>query len=205
MIRRSARLAGLLAVAVALSGCTFSLFPKATPEQLYRFGGGQSAPQSEAAARVTVLNDTIGFNREAAGDQIMTVSGNEIAFVKGGRWAAAAPVMFKEAVQRAFEASGGQARLVERGAPSKIDYVLKLDVTRFEARYDGAAGSAPTIVVRVRAQIARYGDHSLVGERRFEATAPASENRISAMASAFDQATTQVLGEVVAWVGQTSS
>lgn len=205
MIRRSARLAGLLAVAVALSGCTFSLFPKASPEQLYRFGGGQAAPPSDAAARFTVLDDTLGFNREAAGDQIMTVTGNEIAFVKGGRWAAAAPAMFKEAVQRSFETVGGPARLVERGAAAKIDYVLKLDVTRFEARYDGAAGSAPTIVVHVRAALARYGDHSLVGERRFDATVPASENRISAMASAFDQATTQVLGQVVAWVGQTSS
>jgi cholesterol transport system auxiliary component len=204
MIRRSARLAGLIVVAVALSGCSFNLFPKETPEQLYRFGGGPGATPSDAAARVSVLDDTIGFNREASGDQILTVTGDEIAFVKGGRWAAAAPVMFKEAVQRAFEASGGQARLVERGVAAKVDYVLKLDVTRFEARYE-AAGQAPTIVVHVRAQLARYGDHSFVGERRFEASVPASENRIGAMATAFDQATDQVLGQIVAWVGQTSS
>jgi cholesterol transport system auxiliary component len=205
MIRRSARLAGLIAVAVALSGCSFNLFPKETPEQLYRFGGGPAAPASDAAGRVSVLDDTLGFNREAASDRILTVTGDQIAYVKGGRWAAAAPVMFKEAVQHAFEASGGPARLIERGAVTKVDYVLKLDVSRFEARYAGGADAAPTIVVHVRASLARYADHSLVGERLFEAQTPASENRIGAMATAFDQATDQVLGQIVAWVGQASS
>jgi len=210
MIARSARPLGFvlaaLGLGVALAGCSFNLFPKATPEQLYRFGGSAQSPAAGAmSARHGVLDDTITFNREASSDRILTVTGDEVAYVKGGRWAAAAPVLFREAVQRAFQDAAGPDRLVERGEPAKIDYVLRLDVRRFEARYEGGQGAAPTILVRVRAAVSRYADRTLIGERTFEASVPASDNRIGAMAQAFDQATEKVLAELVNWVGETAA
>ena len=200
MIRRLAPLAVALAAALAVGGCV-TLFPKAEPAQLYRFGGSIQSPAGPVAARVTVLADTMDFDRESASDRILTVSGDEVAYVKGARWAAAASTLFRQALLRAFEAGGGPAQLVDRGQSAKIDQVLRLDVTRFEARY-ASAGAAPTVVVRVRALLTNYGDRAIIGQRVFEADVDAGDNRMGAIATAFDHAAAQVLGQIVAWVNQ---
>jgi cholesterol transport system auxiliary component len=191
-----------LALPLALGGC-ISLFPKQEPARLYTFGAGPPPPTDAAPARFVVLNGVIGFDRMAATDRILTVSGNEVAYVKGGRWAAPAPLIFHGAEQRAFDSSGGPARLVEAGDASHVDDLLKVDVLRFEARYDQGMSAPPTIVVRVTASLNKASDHSYLGGRVFEAQAPASDNRMGAITQAFDKATSQVLGQMVAWVGQT--
>jgi cholesterol transport system auxiliary component len=83
----------------------------------------------------------------------------------------------------------------------RADYVLKLDVTSFEARYEHGEGAAPTVVVSVHASLDRVSDRALVGERTFEARADASDNRVGAIATAFDTAVTKVLGDLAGWVG----
>jgi cholesterol transport system auxiliary component len=200
MIRRAARGLAPAALAFALTGC-ISLFPKQEPSQLYTFGetAGPSQPSGQPA-RYAVLMDTIGFDRIAGTDRILTVSGNEVAYVKGARWAAPAPMLFRSAEQRAFDLAGGPARLIQPGEASHADAVLKVDVLRFEARYDGGAGAAPTVVVRVHAALNKGADHAFIGERVFEAKIPASDNRMGPITAAFDQATDQVLGDLVTWV-----
>jgi cholesterol transport system auxiliary component len=87
-----------------------------------------------------------------------------------------------------------------RGEAVRPDYFLKLDVRTFEARYVNGQGAAPTIVVEVYAALSRPSDRSLTGEHTFTVSVPASENRVSAIAAAFDQAVGQVLGQLVKWV-----
>ena len=86
-----------------------------------------------------------------------------------------------------------------------FDFVLKLDVLRFEARYEQGPTAAPTVVIRVRAALNRASDHAPIGDRTFEVKVPAADNRIGAIAGGFDQATSQVLGQVVQWVGETGT
>ena len=78
--------------------------------------------------------------------------------------------------------------------------MLKLDVRTFEARYDHGQAVAPTIVVEVHAALDRTQDRTVVGDRSFKAAVTASDNRVGAIAEAFDQAVAEVLGELVAWV-----
>lgn len=185
---------------VCLGGC-ISLLPKQKPAQLYRFG--VSAPVTAAPAagetRVAVRAAATSFERAAAGDRILTTNGNEIAYIAGARWVTAASTLFDDAVAGAFEARGGPARLLARDEPAVADYVLKLDVQTFEARYDHGRGAAPTVVVKIYA--------ALVGRRNtsglsqvFQAEAPAESNAVHAIATAFDGAVGKVLGNVVAWV-----
>ena len=54
----------------------------------------------------------------------------------------------------------------------------------------------------VRATLDRQSDFSHVGAKEFEAEIPASDNRVGAIVQAFDQATTKVVGDLVAWVDQ---
>ena len=202
MNRRLCPWAAALGAALALGGCV-SLFPKQPPEQLYRFGPPPATVTGVRAARFTVIEDRLGFNEAADGDRILTVAGDKVAYIKGGRWGATAPTLFQQALESAFDEAGGPARLAPRGTASKADLELRLDVSRFEVRY--AAGAAPTILVRVHASLVGYEKRSPAGARDFQAEIPASGDRLGAIVQAFDQATTQVLGQIVAWVGQSGS
>jgi len=196
-----------LAVAVIgglLVGC-ISLLPKQKPAQLYRFGVS-APPAAERVAsqgRFSVSLVPVSFARAAAGDNILTMTGDQAAYIAGSRWVTSAGSLFDAAVTRAFDADGGAARLIPRGEAVRPDYALKLDVRTFEARYDRGQQAPPTVVVELYAGlIKRSNDPTAAApaERIFQASVPASENRAGAIAQAFDSAVVKVLGEMVVWV-----
>ncbi len=159
VLRAMTRGAMLVAVASLGAGC-ISLFPKADPAQLYRFGATtpqlQEIPSGEPGFGVLLM--ATGFDRAAAGDRILTVTGTQAAYIKDARWVTSSVALFDSALQRAFDADQGPARLVDRAEIARIDYVLKLDVRTFEARYDHGQAAAPTIVVEVHAALDRTQD-----------------------------------------------
>jgi cholesterol transport system auxiliary component len=203
MITPKALVRGLAVAAGAslLAGC-ISLFPKSEPAQLYRFGTTMPAVQETAsgAAPFGVFMTVTGFDRAAVSDRILTVNGAQAAYIKSARWATSSVALFDTAVQRAFDADQGPARLVGRGETVKTEYVLKLDVRTFEARYLNGPDAAPTVVVDVHAALDKTVDRTLAGDRSFRAQVTASDNRVGAIANAYDQAVAKVLGELVAWV-----
>ncbi|MEI9891231.1 MAG: ABC-type transport auxiliary lipoprotein family protein [Caulobacteraceae bacterium] len=137
-----------LILPLTLGGC-ISVFPKAKPVQMYRFGEAVPAPSAPAGAAVIVQKGATVFPPAASSDRILTTTGSETAYIGGARWVGPASVMFDEALLKAFDAPGSP-RLVERGEPLAAASTLRLDVRAFEARYPG-----PTVVVRVRATIIR--------------------------------------------------
>lgn len=193
------KLAGAGLLALSLSGC-ISLFPSSKPVQLYRFGVAPAAPQAAApgAGAVGVFQAASQFQHEAAGDRILTVTGERAAFIADARWVAPAEVLFDEAVANAFEGAGGRVRLLSRGEQAHSDYVLRLEVRNFETDY--AAGDAPSVLIRVRA-VLTSPTRATTAVQVFEARAPASENRVTAIVAAYDQALSKVIGDVVAWTG----
>ncbi|MEJ0065811.1 MAG: ABC-type transport auxiliary lipoprotein family protein [Caulobacteraceae bacterium] len=202
MIRpRAARLAaaGLaLALGASLAGC-ITLFPKEKPIQLYRFDAAIQPIQSSGRT-FAVRTSMSDFDPAAAGDRIMTVDGDQVAYVADGRWASPANQLFDEAVAHGFAAPGDAARLV--GSTGKADYRLRLVVSRFEARYPSGPTSAPTVVIVVRAILDRQTDLSNIATQEFEAEVPATDNRVGPIVQAFDQAATKVVGDLVTWVDQ---
>ena len=195
-----ARIAAAAMATLCLSGC-ISLLPKSKPAQLYRFGVGAAgpAPARVAGQSFTVRAASLTFERAAASDRILTVNGDETAYIAGSRWVTSAASLFDAAMTGAFERSQGPARLLASGEPAVADYTLKVDVRTFEARYVQGAGSAPTIVVEAYAALVKRGD--LTDQSRlFRAEAPATSNSLSAIAAAFDQAVGKVLDQMVAWV-----
>jgi cholesterol transport system auxiliary component len=197
-----ARLAVALAAAFALSGC-ISLLPKSKPAHLYRFGQIESeaaAPASAApSGQIGVFRAHSRFQREAAGDRLLTVTNGQVAYIADTRWVAPASVLWDEAVLRAFDADPGAVRLILRGeqAPAAA-YILRLDVRNFEARYEHGPKAPPTILVRVRGTITRAGDQKLMSEQIFEKTTTAADNRVSAIGAAFDEGVDATLAGIVA-------
>jgi cholesterol transport system auxiliary component len=188
------------ALALSLAGC-ISLLPKNKPAQLYRFAptGAAASKGPMAAGAVGVFSGGGAFQQEAASDRILTVTGDRAAYIADARWAAPAQVLFDQALDAAFETAGGHVRLVPRGAPSPTDYVLRLDVRNFEARYEAGAKAAPVVLVRVHAELTRDRSRTLVAEQVFEARVPAGDNRVGAIVAAFDSGIGQVLSQLVAW------
>jgi cholesterol transport system auxiliary component len=199
-LRRTALAA--LALPLILGGC-ISVFPKAKPAQMYRFGDRPAAPAAQvatspAAAPVTVLKGPIAFPPASGGDRILTVTGAENAYIGEARWLAPASSLFDEALLKAFDAPGAP-RLVGRGEPLAAPSTLRLDVRAFEARYPG-----PVAKVQVRAALIRNADRTLIGEKMFDVEVPASENRQTAIVAAFDEAVGQVMAGLRDWTAATA-
>lgn len=192
----------LAACAVALSGC--ALLGGGKPANLYRFGQSMVSEPADAAATpaaawVPVFRAPGAFQREAAGDRILTVTGGKAAYIADTRWVAPAAILFNQALIAAFDANPGPARLVSRGQPGgQAAYMLRLEVRNFETRYDRGAKAAPAVVVRVHAVLSpRQGE--VVRDQIFEAQVRARGNRVGAIVEAYDEAVSEVLGKVVAW------
>ena len=191
-------------LSLALAGCV-SLLPKTKPVQLLRFGGSASASAaaSQTAPNATfgVLKSPTGFVRAAAGDQILTVSpGGKAAYIGDARWVSPAAILFDEALERAFDAKSGPARLISHGEAGKAELTLKLDVRAFEVDYTRGPKSIPTVKVEVRALMSQNRDRTVISDQLFAVSVPAGDDRVGAIAEAFDSATAQALGQVIAAV-----
>lgn len=190
-----------LGLALSLSAC-ISVFPKAKPSGMYRFGATPpAASKGPPGAMFGVLKAPTVFTRPSAGDRILTTGpGGEAAYVAGARWIAPASVQFDEALARAFDADPGRARLIGRGEVAKAQLVVRLEVRTFEAAYVDGPKSAPEVIVQVRGVINRTGDRALVGDQVFEAKVKAADNRVAPIVAAFDQANAKVIGDIVGWI-----
>lgn len=199
------RLVTLAAVALTLSACV-SLFPKSKPVQLYRLDPPTASAEPPSTVRpVGVLKANGSFVRAAAGDRLLTVTGERSAFIAEARWESPASVLFEEAVMKAFDANSGPVRLVGRGDPAKAAYVLRLDVRDFHTAYEAGPDAAPKVLVRVRGELVNGQTREVAGEKVFEVLVPASENRVSAIVRAYADAVAQVLEMVVNWTNEVTA
>ena len=100
VVKSVIRGAMLVALASLLAGC-ISLFPQAEPAQLYRFGA--TTPQVRESVTgepgFGVLLTATGFDRAAASDRILTVTGMQAAYIKDARWVTSSVGLFDSALQ----------------------------------------------------------------------------------------------------------
>ncbi len=202
VLRASALLGALLAS--SLSGCV-SLLPKQPPVQLYQFGRPTPAVETQTPAVVGrdqgalgVILAQVSFPRAATGDGLLTLRGQEAAYIGGARWLTPAVLMFQEDAEQAFAARARGVRLVARSELGAASALLRLDVGEFDARYDARFPGPPVVVVSLRATLARADGRALV-QQGFTARRPASEDRASAIVAAYDLAVQDVLAQVVDW------
>lgn len=188
---------GLLLGVLALPAGGCALLSSPDPVQLYRFG--QSAgPGATATAqqRATVLYVGTSLPRAAGTDRILTTSGAEVSYIADARWSSPAVILLEEAVVRAFQ--GGPVRLMRRGGAARAEATLRLEARTFEARYP-AAGAAPTVVIEARALLTPTAPGARLLDRDFAVQQLAAENRVGAIAQAFDAAVADLTAQLVAW------
>jgi|GEM_PF-249715 len=191
-------LGAFVALSASLAGCV-TLLPKTKPAQLYRFGYAPELVEQKAEAAGTagvagraptgIVFGTVTFPQASAGDRIVTVEGNEVAYVAEARWTSSAASLFKDAISTGF-ARGGQTVTLEPRGPTAANFRLDISVRKFETDYDH---KRPTISVALDARLIRLSDRMVVGQKFISADVPVRKSNMSLMADGYNEATTQVV------------
>lgn len=191
-----------VAAAVSLSGC--ALLSSPDPVQLYRFGDVDGAIGTPVASPVQVKLRAVEFPQASQGDRLLGITGSEAAFIAGARWISPAVTLYSASVESAFAVQARTVRLIGRRELTPATRLLDIDVRSFETRYD-AVDAVPTVVVTARARLLRFPERTVVAEQTFTVIQPAGENRVSAIVAAYDVATRDLNGQLVAWTDTNAS
>lgn len=198
MIGLFARGTAVIAGVAILGGC--ALLSSPDPVQLYRFGSAPEAVSSSASlsAPVQVALRRVGFPEASRGDRLLGVIGTEAAYIKGARWVSPAEDLFSQSLEIAFLTQATRVRLIGRRELTPTTRTLDVGVRTFEARYE-QADAAPVVVLSATARMLRLPERTVVSERVFTVSQPASANRVSSIVEAFDIATRDLNTQIVDW------
>ena len=173
------------------------------PEGLYRFGaaGRATSVGPPETSRQTIVLEPVGFAAEIDGNRMLAVSGINARYIKGSRWVSSGQNLFAEALRSSFAAQASDLRLTDQQESDGTGYSLKVRIGRFEAQYDvPLMVSSPTIVMEGEATLYSLADRKAFAQRQFTARVPATQNRVSALVAAFDQAATCSADGIAGWV-----
>ncbi|HEU4624962.1 MAG TPA: ABC-type transport auxiliary lipoprotein family protein [Steroidobacteraceae bacterium] len=194
-MKRVISAAAIAALGALLSGCS-GLHADRPPVQIYVLRA--TAVKAEDVAQPPAIPATIQVPRVSAdpglGTQsIMLVrSDHRLDYYLGSRWAAELPEVVETLAIDTLRASGVWRAVHESPSPFLADYVLQINIRRFEADYT-EGGAAPTIHVVLDCTLARRAGRDLISSFVAEGVAQAEENRLGAVVSAFEKAANAAL------------
>ena len=189
--------AALITVPV-LANC--ALLGRSEPVTLFQFGDADDSSLEPASSaqqqRVVIIYAGSTFNRQSSGDRILTSTGNQAAYIAGARWAAPAQELFDTMAVRDIEARSPHISVVRAGAPSKAQFVLAVDVRRFEVLYSADPKAASEVAVDTQAKLMRIADRTIVGDWPIRLRRPVPENKVSAIVAAFDRIASEASDQI---------
>jgi len=211
-VLRTLMLAGTLSGAALAAACFGGLNSKTPPAQRFvlqpRALAAASAdpaapagPAAAAGAAVPSLGALQVLHPAAApglgGEGIAVLRpGARLDFYNNARWAADIPTTLQTLVIDRLRDAGRFATVEPESGPFAAQYLLSLDLTHFEARYDG--DGPPTIEVALFASLGRRSDRSVLQSVSAHSAVRAQADRMQAVIAAFEQATAEVLAQLTA-------
>jgi len=195
----------LLCAAAGLAACSGSLFRSRTPPTTVYLlsadlGSAAVAAQPVLPVDVAVLRPRVRTGFET--DRIAVLyPDHRLDYFANARWSGPVDVLFQDLALQALH-TGARLRSVSADASAVTSaYWLEFEVVDFEANY-ARADTAPVVRVHLLARLGLTGDRRLLTAFESDVTRPASENRLTAIVDAYQQAVTAALGEIVAGVAQ---
>lgn len=196
----NARAGLLLAIVLALAGCTGALLDSsAEAPETYRLlgealadGGGQ-LPLALAVARP---------NASPALDSVRIAvvhPDNRFDYFAGVRWSEPVPEMLQQQLVRALAADGRFAAVVASPSRVPVDLLLDVELRRFEADYP-AEGVVPEVRVEMLVTLIEARPARRVASFIAVGAATAAENRRAAVVAAFEAAAAQAVESAVSQV-----
>jgi cholesterol transport system auxiliary component len=187
---------------LVLSGCGSLLEPSNAAMQIYVL-----APQFPTGQGSSGLPWQLAITQPATSSSLATarialVRGQAMDYFANAQWTDGAPALVQSLLIEAFEKSGTTGAVAKDSDGIRATYTLQSGLRAFEARYDHGDGP-PTVAVEISVKLVTANHGEIVGAKEFRQETPASANSIPAVVSAFDQAVTAVLAQIVPWVDST--
>lgn len=185
---------GWVAAVAALScaGCSGSLFDSDLPvPSSYVIA---SAPAgSVTGAPTTPVDISIGRPDFAPGldtERIAVLKGRQLDYYRGARWGARTVEVVQSVLVGTINDQNLFRSVTAEQARVANDYILDVEVRNFEADY--ASGSIPEAHVMIIGRLIRIVDRKLVTTVSGESRVRATEERMTAVAAAFEAAAQKV-------------
>lgn len=178
-----------------LAGCSGLLHSDDAPTQIYILRATAAATRASDANSGT---PTVQLSRPSADPGLATElitlvrSDHRMDYYLGSRWAADLPDIVETLAIDTLRSSGAWGAVHESPSPFLSDYLLQINIRRFEADYTGGS-AAPRVFVVLDCTLARRLGRELVSSFVAEGQADASENRLSSVVAAFEQAANAAL------------
>jgi cholesterol transport system auxiliary component len=119
------------------------------------------------------------------GHRIAVLKGRLLDYYADARWGAEVPRVVQSLIVRTVAGQNSFRSAAAEDVRIDSAYVLDLEVTQFQAEYDGAT---PRAHVAFIGHLIRVRDRTLVETLSADATAPADDNRMTAVIEAFEKA-----------------
>lgn len=195
-MRSTSNAAVAVIAAAALTACTGSLLETELPaSSLYVLAPAPAAAGQHEALAVDVA---IGLPHVAPGldtDRIAVLKGRQLDYYRAARWGAPARTLVHTFIVDSFEDRRLFRSVTSEQARVAADYILDVDVRAFQAEYTTESG-APTVRVALLGRLIRIVDRKLVMTITAEAHNVAGDNRMQAVAAAFESALQKTTAEL---------
>ena len=190
------QVSSLLLGTVVLASCS-GVFDSSLPApQAYVLRMPSRTAPAPATSAGSVLVQRPEARPGLGSDRIAVLrSDRRFDFYASSRWAAAAPDLVESLIVDALRAGGAFSSVYDDSAPYAPRYALRCTLRRFEADYT-AGGRAPTVFVALDCTLGRHRDRELLASFTAQGSAPASDDRLSAVVAAFETATTSAVNEL---------
>ena len=119
-------------------------------------------------------------------------------YLPGARWSDDMPRMVQSLMLRSFEDTGALSYVGRRPLGGSGDVALISEITDFQAELSGDESSAVTRI-RLTARMVRENDASVLARRSFQAVAPAASTETLDIVQAFNDASDEVMVDLVRW------
>jgi cholesterol transport system auxiliary component len=190
---RSCRIAAVAAVALLTAACGGSLLESDLPVPTRDVIATPPAAAVAGTGAASQIDLAIGRPDVAPGldtDRIAVIRGHELDYYRGALWRGTV----LDTVQSYLVTTLQDQKLFRSVAAEQArvggEYLLDIEVRDFQAEYSGSA--IPAVRVSLIGRVIRIRDRRLIETLTSTVTKQASENRLTAVASAFEAAMQQV-------------
>ena len=177
-----------------LTAC--SILPKSQPVQVYLLPE-HNQPASQAAAVSWSLRLNTPQTSQALNSTRIAVvpQANEFSTYAGSSWSDPAPRLLRNHLLNAFQNDGRVSALSSDDANLQADLQLGGELQAFQSEYrDGSVN----VVIRLQARLIDNRQRILASQR-FEVIQPVDGTAVTAVVSAFGQASDQLATQLLSW------
>ena len=189
------RRAVLVATVLACGGCGSLLETKLPASTSYVLA---PAPAASAGVARSDADLSIGRPDLAPGldtERIAVLKGRQLDYYRGAQWSGRATELVQTLMVDSFEDQQLFRSVTSEQTRVSSEYVLDVSVRDFQAEY-ASDNDAPTAHVTILGRLIRVTDRQLVETFAATAHSKASDNRLSAVAAAFETAAHKVVLEL---------